>query len=118
MIVGAVVAFGITLFGIFSFYRDIMVDDCQSIELSINMTLAGLFYICFVWTIIFLSWKLKCCRERSLAIIRKWITLSIFDNIDSLRSLAEQIHTSTVPISSTILEYDLVFIGQVRFKKI
>ena len=108
-----IVSFGIILFGVFSLYRDLFVDSYRLLELSILMSLNGLYYGFFYWIMILLGCELSRSRGRTLAIIRKWINMSIFNDLDCLGSLAEQINNSTVTISSTILEYDMSFMGEV-----
>lgn len=108
-----IVSFGIILFGVFSLYRDLFVDSYRLLELSILMSLNGLYYGFFYWIMILLGCELSRSRGRTLAIIRKWINMSIFDDLDCLGSLAEQINNSTVTISSTILEYDMSLMGEV-----
>lgn len=116
MIVTTAVSFGITLFGIFSLYRDFVVDNFESLELSIILTCDGLYYSIFYVLLIVLGDELHRCQMQTLAIIRRWINLSIFDNLDILEKFAEKIENSTIVISATIYECNIDFLGRVSFE--
>lgn len=114
MISTTLVSFGVTLFGLFSIYRDVMVDNYQSLELTITLTSNGLYYSFFYSALIVSGHQLKRCHIKTLAIIRKWINLSIFDNLDSLGMFAEKIENSTIGIATPLFEFDMQLLGEVK----
>lgn len=105
------VSLGVTLFGFFSLYRDIVVDNFQSLEQSILVIFNGIYYGLFYIFLIVLGCKLNAYRLESVRIIRKWISQSSQTNLEELQAIAEQIEDKPIVLSLFALPFDLKLMG-------
>lgn len=102
---------GLTLFGFFSLYRDIAVDNFESFHQSILVISVGLYYGSFYIFLVLLGCKLNESRLETIKIVRKWISLSPKSNWLQLQSIADQLEDGPIVLSMFGLSFDLKLMG-------